>query len=64
MEGLNASAPMCGTIPHLVSACVYREWKGREGKRNVCTSIHDPHLGRASRSMDGRQAAEGWSRCQ
>ena len=25
-----------------------------------CTSIHNPHLGRASRSMDGRQAAEGW----
>lgn len=30
----------------------------------LCTSIHDPHLGRATRSMDGRQAAEGWSRCQ
>lgn len=29
-----------------------------------CTSIHDPHLGRASSSMDGRQAAEGWSSCQ
>lgn len=29
-----------------------------------CTSIHNPHLGRATRSMDGRQAAKGWSRCQ
>jgi len=27
-----------------------------------CTSIHNPHLVRASRSMDGRQAAErSWS---
>lgn len=29
-----------------------------------CTSIHNPHLVRASRSMDGRQAAERWSSCQ
>jgi len=40
------------------------EWKRKGMEGMLLTSSMNLHLVRASGSMDGRQAAEGWSRCQ